>query len=237
MTALTTKNSCSPDHLSGPEGALGCRADATTGLIYMRQRWYDPTLQRFISRDPLRSANRYAYCLNNPTNYVDPSGLVPVVQMTCKGKKSIPTVFIKNPDQVAAFDKDKCGNKRKINSRVPILVPPDVVKFGLENFMDTQWNSSDLMKSPRFANYWAPRGNHDWKRYDVRYDAFGNFAYGVSGRAYGFTGTDLQEKAELLQKMRGGTQPLQNIQDIQAGIDAYDSGCTFQIVDSSSFDW
>ncbi len=56
-------------------GALGCRTDAATGLIYMRERWYDSGLARFISRDPLRSANRYAYCKNSPVNRIDPSGL------------------------------------------------------------------------------------------------------------------------------------------------------------------
>jgi hypothetical protein len=41
----------------------------------MRQRWYDATLQRFVSRDPLRSSNRYAYVHNRPTSFIDPSGL------------------------------------------------------------------------------------------------------------------------------------------------------------------
>ncbi len=33
-------------------GGLGVRTDADSGMLYMRQRWYDPTTQRFISRDP-----------------------------------------------------------------------------------------------------------------------------------------------------------------------------------------
>ena len=53
-------------------------ADADTGLLYMRQRWYDPTLQRFISRDPIGlrgGANLYGYCLGRPHSAVDPMGL------------------------------------------------------------------------------------------------------------------------------------------------------------------
>mgnify|MGYP001206627282 CR=1 FL=1 len=42
-------------------GGLGCRKDAATGLIYMRHRWYDPALQRFISRDPLVSRHQSSY--------------------------------------------------------------------------------------------------------------------------------------------------------------------------------
>jgi uncharacterized protein RhaS with RHS repeats len=45
-------------------------------------RYYDPLTSRFISRDPFPgwftkplSLNRYAYTLNNPANFIDPSGL------------------------------------------------------------------------------------------------------------------------------------------------------------------
>ena len=55
--------------------------DAETGTIYLRARYYNPTIGRFISRDsyagrksdPL-SLNLYTYCHNNPIIYFDPSG-------------------------------------------------------------------------------------------------------------------------------------------------------------------
>ena len=50
-------------------------------LIHMNGRAYAPGLQRFLSPDPVlqapanaQSHNRYAYCLNNPLRYTDPSG-------------------------------------------------------------------------------------------------------------------------------------------------------------------
>jgi RHS repeat-associated protein len=50
-------------------------------LINMNGRMYDPVLGRFLSPDPYIQApdmpvnfNRYAYCLNNPLIYTDPSG-------------------------------------------------------------------------------------------------------------------------------------------------------------------
>ena len=61
-------------------GGLGCRKDAATGLIYMRHRWYDPALQRFISRDPigLRGGwNVYDYAERNPIIQTDTNGLKP----------------------------------------------------------------------------------------------------------------------------------------------------------------
>ncbi len=50
--------------------------DEETGLIYLRNRYYDPSVRRFTSEDPARDGlNWYAYCDGNPVNYVDPWGL------------------------------------------------------------------------------------------------------------------------------------------------------------------
>ena len=50
--------------------------DAETGFIYLRARYYDPSMGRFISEDPIRDGvNWYAYCGNNPVMFVDPFGL------------------------------------------------------------------------------------------------------------------------------------------------------------------
>jgi RHS repeat-associated protein len=45
------------------------------GLEYLRARYYDPAIGRFITQDPIGSLNRYAYVLNNPLLWVDPWGL------------------------------------------------------------------------------------------------------------------------------------------------------------------
>ena len=53
------------------------------GLINMNGRMYDPVMSSFLSVDDYvqqpdnsQSFNRYAYCLNNPLRYTDPSGEV-----------------------------------------------------------------------------------------------------------------------------------------------------------------
>jgi RHS repeat-associated protein len=55
--------------------------DDTTGLQYLRARWYDPGTARFMGEDTYQgeisnpqSLNGYAYVANNPLIYVDPSG-------------------------------------------------------------------------------------------------------------------------------------------------------------------
>jgi RHS repeat-associated protein len=48
-----------------------------TGFVFFRARYYDPTIGRFIQRDPIGLAtglHQYAYVGNNPTAFVDPLG-------------------------------------------------------------------------------------------------------------------------------------------------------------------
>ncbi len=56
------------------------RDNDATGLYYYRARYYSPSLQRFISEDPigfLAGPNLYAYVNNAPLNYSDPLGSDP----------------------------------------------------------------------------------------------------------------------------------------------------------------
>lgn len=61
----------------------GEERDKETGFMYLRARYYDPSIGRFIQRDSFpgiaavpQTLNRYTYVENNPASAVDPSGHV-----------------------------------------------------------------------------------------------------------------------------------------------------------------
>lgn len=74
-----------PDPRTNPTSAAdfrhtfhGLERDPTTGLVYARNRWYDPQMGRFVSPDPLGyvdGPSAYAFAGNDPANVSDPLGL------------------------------------------------------------------------------------------------------------------------------------------------------------------
>jgi RHS repeat-associated protein len=82
-----SNNSASHDSFSNATGNLSTRYgytgrefDADLGLQYSRARWYDATLGRFISEDPIGFAggdvNLYGYVHSNSVNKTDALGLL-----------------------------------------------------------------------------------------------------------------------------------------------------------------
>ncbi|MCP5098543.1 MAG: RHS repeat-associated core domain-containing protein, partial [Chloroflexi bacterium] len=65
-------------------GYTGEQQDSSTGLLYLRARYYNPTLRTFMGRDPWsgngkrpQSINGWSYVENNPVNWTDPTGNIP----------------------------------------------------------------------------------------------------------------------------------------------------------------
>jgi len=65
-------------------GLWGYRNEALAGgLVKVGVRWYDPTVGRFLQQDPWLGSiyapltlNAYGYCVNDPIQMVDPSGMI-----------------------------------------------------------------------------------------------------------------------------------------------------------------
>jgi RHS repeat-associated protein len=64
--------------------------DVETNYVYLRHRYYDTSLGRFISEDPIFDGmNWYVFAANNPIMFHDPSGLaiLPAIPAVIKGAK------------------------------------------------------------------------------------------------------------------------------------------------------
>ncbi|VHO02131.1 RHS repeat-associated core domain-containing protein [Candidatus Rhabdochlamydia sp. T3358] len=86
-------------------GYSGEEYDEETGLIYLRNRYYDPEIGRFISPDSVlgilgdpQTLNAYVYVRNNPVNYIDPSGFYAV---------KVPLYIFGNPPGARTSNGDK----------------------------------------------------------------------------------------------------------------------------------
>jgi RHS repeat-associated protein len=77
------------------QGQFGVMQEASTGLYYMRARYYDSTSARFISPDPIASLNPlamspYQYAFADPVGNSDPSGLDPNLATIIVGATDTP---------------------------------------------------------------------------------------------------------------------------------------------------
>jgi len=91
--------------------------DTETGLYYYRARYYDETIGRFISEDPLGflgdGPNFYLYARNQPTNLADPLGLSSLVY---DGSAGTLTVLDGNGNVVGTYP---AANNAQAGSRGP----------------------------------------------------------------------------------------------------------------------
>ena len=94
----------------------GQQYDEITEQYYLRARYYNPILGRFLQEDVYQGdgLNLYAYCRNNPVVYYDPSGYnEEITSVTC----------IKKPDD------DK---QNKNSGKVEFKAPPDATAEEIE---------------------------------------------------------------------------------------------------------
>jgi RHS repeat-associated protein len=107
--------------------------DVETGLDYFGARYLSAAQGRFTSPDPLlnsgrptepQSWNRYAYTLNNPLRYVDPTGLYVWAASGCSGDKACENEYEENQQEFRdsltylKMARDSFGKKSKEYKRL-----------------------------------------------------------------------------------------------------------------------
>ena len=155
-----------------------CREwSAATGLVHFRMRWYDPETGRWLSKDPIG--------LSGGLNLYAFCGDDPVSFNDLYGleKKSENDKIVISPS----------------GKRIPY--PPDV---------DIKANINAAKKSFNpfwFRNQVRNKGPWDYKQRGKQYESFGNFHYGVVGRAFGFSKNTLLREAGRAQQAAGTSKP------------------------------
>ena len=66
-TVTATAGAIPTTHQSFP-GYRGQLHDSATGKVYLRNRFYSPSLGRFLRPDPARDGNLYNYAGSDPVN-------------------------------------------------------------------------------------------------------------------------------------------------------------------------
>jgi RHS repeat-associated protein len=137
----------SPGSSANPFQFTGQQTDVDSGLQYLRARYYDPSTGRFLGRDPAptpmsspMAGNPYAYVGNNPSSWVDPSGLwCPKDPSDCipdlgdvwnwvKGRPQWVKEYVTDPYNVASWIQGGVGWVAGVPASWPRLgsVPPPV---------------------------------------------------------------------------------------------------------------
>jgi hypothetical protein len=88
---------------------------------------------------------------------------------------------VKNPAQAKAF-------RLPVGTPIAIAVPPGIDPQGLVS----QWECAFFKVPAPFGWFWRYGGPNDYKLLSPLFDAFGNFEYGATGAAAGYSSQDLE---------------------------------------------
>ena len=75
---------------ANPYRYCGEYLDHESGYVYLRARYYDPSIGRFISVDAAMDGhNWYSYCAGNPLSFIDPTGMTAWWQWALAGTQIV----------------------------------------------------------------------------------------------------------------------------------------------------
>ena len=94
----------------------GQQYDKVTEQYYLRARYYNPIIGRFLQEDSYYNdgLNLYAYCENNPVRYIDPSGYTKVdAHDKLNGNQQASMDGLNNPQKKMTWNEFQHANKGK----------------------------------------------------------------------------------------------------------------------------
>ena len=175
-----------------------------TGLYDYGLRFYSPGMGRWLNRDPLEEEggiNLYAAMGNNPVNSVDEYGLS---DCPATGAAATGGCAPKSPKpEVTVLINPFTGKNDYVphDSTGKGLIKPSTVDV-MKNIAASQSQISGNIFW--FFNQVRGKGPWDFKQINPSYEDFGNFHYGIVGRAMGISRTRLLSEAGAAQ-VRSGT--------------------------------
>ena len=176
----------SPGTVNQPYTYTGREFDQETGLYYYRARYYDAGTGRFLQKDPVGfgggDVNIYRYVKAAPLNFRDP-----------RGRREYPNDFVGPLDRSGYYTSQMT---QTLCGKVP-PAPPGVSVYDNIQVASNSWNPFWFRDQVQNGGKW------DYKQVDPLYEDFGNFNYGASGTAFGFSNTRLLREAGRAQQKAG----------------------------------
>ena len=122
--------------------------DLETGLYYLQSRYYNPEIGRFLNADGyvttgqgLLSYNMFAYCLNNPVMFSDPSGNLPFFVCLILGIIAVCTVA---GGIAGACSNERLADKPKEKKKNAKKTPKPLIYPGVPNSKKPEESNSSV---------------------------------------------------------------------------------------------
>ena len=191
--------------------------DSETGTIYLRARYYEPSIGRFLSEDsytgnandPL-SLNLYTYCHNNPIIYDDPSGhglfsTIAVIAAAVKATVSIASSKSKSKHKSSSSNSGSKGSSSSTTNSNDVVLSG--ANSGIDKIVDSLYRSYNTLKDTttelkETIQYFFPMGTKATNSVSGRFDnriltSYSDYVSGISD-LYGSLDFDISSHSSIM---------------------------------------